>query len=114
MEVRTPSYEALLRACAEEIEADVSQVAKIRKLPNVLVRRDRDVQRLKEGQELEIVLKDGSNTSTHLNIASFNTSGLSLLNLPTLSGDTPPLPPTAAGSAGLALHPASQQLNGLH
>lgn len=105
MELHSLTYEALLKACAEEIEVEISQVAKIRKLPNVLVRRDRDVQRLKEGQELEVVLKE------HLNIAGFGAAGLSMLNLPPLTGDTPSL---SGGSGNLGLHPTTQQLNGLH
>lgn len=108
VELPSLSYEALLRACAEEIEVELSQVVKIRKLPNVLVRRDRDVQRLKEGQELEVVLKD---TVGQLNIAGFSTVGLSMLNLPPLSVDTPPL---SGGSGNMGLHPTPQQLNGLH
>ena len=64
MEVEVPSatYSALLKACCEELEVQTSDVVKIRKLPNVWVRKDRDVQRMKEGQELEVVLKvEGSN-----------------------------------------------------
>ena len=63
VEVEVPSmtYTALLRACCEELQIPTSNVIKIRKLPNVWVRKDRDVQRMKEGQELEIVLKsDGT------------------------------------------------------
>lgn len=107
-EVEVPSltYEALLKACAEEIEVEASQVAKIRKLPNIMVRRDRDVQRLKEGQELEVVLKEDGG---QLSMASFcaSSSGLSMLNLTPLVTDTPPL-----GRVGL--HPTSQHVNGLH
>ena len=60
------TYENLLKSCAEELEVQVSQVAKIRKLPNILIRRDRDVLRLQEGQELEVVLKE-TTASTALN-----------------------------------------------
>lgn len=110
-EVELPSltYETLLKACAEEVEVAASQIAKIRKLPNIMVRRDRDVQRLKDGQELEVVLKENRN---QLNIVS-----ASMLNLPPLSIDgIAPLSggPGPGGSGGMGLHPTSQQINGLH
>ena len=58
VEVEVPSlnYSSLLKSCCEELEVAPHEAAKIRKLPNVLIRRDKDVQRLKEGQELEIIL----------------------------------------------------------
>ena len=56
MEVSTLSYQALLETCAEELEVEISRIAKIRKLPDVLVRKDRDVQRMSNGQKLEVVL----------------------------------------------------------
>ena len=62
VEVAPPTYPALVSACCEELELTPSDVAKIRKLPNVLVRKDRDVQRMADGQELEVVL--GNNTTT--------------------------------------------------
>lgn len=106
MELTSLSYEALLKACAEEIEVEVSQIAKIRKLPNILVRRDRDVQRLKEGQELELVLKEGGVLS------GFCTSsgGLSMLNLAPLVTDMPPL---ARVGSSIGLHPTPPHMNGL-
>ena len=56
VEVPSLSYSSLLKACCEELEVGHHEITKIRKLPNVWVRKDRDVQRLKEGQELEIIL----------------------------------------------------------
>ena len=58
IEVELPalSYAALLNACCEEMEIQPSEIAKIRKLPNICVRKDKDVQRMKDGQELEVVL----------------------------------------------------------
>ena len=65
VEVRPVTYQALLAVCCEELEVGSGDVAKIRKLPNVLVRKDRDVQRMREGQELEVVLKtEPSSAST--------------------------------------------------
>ena len=59
VEVEVPSltYQSLLKAICDELEIALSDVAKIRKLPNILVRKDKDVQRLREGQELEVILK---------------------------------------------------------
>ena len=57
VEVEPMSFQTLLRACCEELEVPMVEVSKIRKLPNVIVRKDQDVQRMKTGQELEIVLK---------------------------------------------------------
>lgn len=58
VEVEVPSltYAALLQSCCEELEVESSTVAKIRKLPNTLVRKDKDVMRLSSLQELELVL----------------------------------------------------------
>ncbi len=56
VEVMSLTYRALLEACAEELEVEVSQISKIRKLPDVLVRKDRDVERMNVGQNLEVVL----------------------------------------------------------
>ena len=60
IEVEVPSltYQSLLLSVCEELELAPSKVTKIRKLPNVLVRKDKDVQRLKEGQELEVITHD--------------------------------------------------------
>ena len=63
VEVAPPTYSALISACCEELELAISEVVKIRKLPNILVRKDRDVQRMKDGQELEVVVK-GEMTSS--------------------------------------------------
>ena len=57
-EVAPPTYSALVSACCVELDLTTSDVAKVRKLPNVLVRKDRDVQRMRDGQELELVLKN--------------------------------------------------------
>ena len=60
VEVEVPpslSYSSLLESCCEELELTPEGVAKIRKLPNVWIRKDKDVQRLKDGQELEVILK---------------------------------------------------------
>ena len=59
VEVEVPSlnYSSLLESCCEELELTPEGVARVRKLPNVWIRKDKDVQRLKDGQELEVILK---------------------------------------------------------
>lgn len=54
--VSSMSFQALLEACCEELEVKASDVAKIRKLPDVLVRKDADVARLTGDERLELVL----------------------------------------------------------
>ena len=63
------TYPSLIAACCEELEVASTDMVKIRKLPNVLIRKDRDVQRMKDGQELEVVLKSET-TPTSATIAS--------------------------------------------
>ncbi|KFO78445.1 Ankyrin repeat domain-containing protein 40, partial [Cuculus canorus] len=50
------TYEDLLRVSCCELGVKPEQVEKIRKLPNTLVRKDKDVARLQDFQELELVL----------------------------------------------------------
>ena len=64
VELVSLTYQALLHACCEELELSITDVAKIRKLPNILVRKDRDIQRMREGQELEVVMKITSEAVT--------------------------------------------------
>lgn len=56
VEVPTLTYMSLLQSCCEELEVEPTAVAKIRKLPNTLVRKNKDVMRLNTLQELELVL----------------------------------------------------------
>ncbi|XP_053309793.1 ankyrin repeat domain-containing protein 40 [Spea bombifrons] len=63
------TYRELLRVCCYELKICTEQVEKIRKLPNTILRKDKDVARLQDFQELELVLKsDGGlfRTSTAL------------------------------------------------
>ncbi|XP_072415088.1 ankyrin repeat domain-containing protein 40 isoform X1 [Chiloscyllium punctatum] len=53
------TYQALLRVSCQELCIDPKQVAKIRKLPNTLLRKDKEVARLQNYQELEFVLQKG-------------------------------------------------------
>lgn len=51
------TYSTLLNVCCEELDIKISQVERIRKLPNTRLRKDSDVKRLIDNQSLEIVLK---------------------------------------------------------
>ncbi|XP_067403566.1 ankyrin repeat domain-containing protein 40-like [Emydura macquarii macquarii] len=57
------TYQDLLRVSCCELGINPEQVEKIRKLPNTLVRKDKDVARLQDFQELELVLVKSDNSS---------------------------------------------------
>ena len=90
VEVEGMTFMVLLQACCEELGVGLSDVAKLRKLPNILLRKDRDVQRLKQGQELELVLKNPHPPPTFVGINPFTTATTStavqLLNVNPLIG----------------------------
>ncbi|XP_077980414.1 ankyrin repeat domain-containing protein 40-like [Glandiceps talaboti] len=51
------TYKNLLETCAKELRINADAVLKIRKMPNTIVRKDKDVLRLHDFQELELVLE---------------------------------------------------------
>ena len=51
------TFKNLVQVCCTELEVDPSTIIKIRKRPNTIVRKDKDVARLKDFQELELVVK---------------------------------------------------------
>ncbi len=51
------SFENLKKNICEELEVEIEDVKKIRKLPNILVRKDKDVLKLSSNDYLELVLK---------------------------------------------------------
>ncbi|XP_043927022.1 ankyrin repeat domain-containing protein 40 [Protopterus annectens] len=55
------TYQTLLTTCCKELGTRPEEVSKIRKLPNTLLRKDRDVARLQDFQELEVVLLKNDN-----------------------------------------------------
>ncbi|XP_078082002.1 ankyrin repeat domain-containing protein 40 [Mustelus asterias] len=61
---RELTYQALLTVCSQELSIQPEQVEKIRKLPNTLLRKDKDVSRLQNFQELELVLLRGDTNPT--------------------------------------------------
>lgn len=79
IEVEVPisqlSFSALLKTCCEELDVNVQKVAKIRKLPNTILRKDKDVLRLHNFQELEVVVQaDKQDTSSNSSESSQNSS----------------------------------------
>ncbi|XP_015609945.1 ankyrin repeat domain-containing protein 40 [Cephus cinctus] len=50
------TLESLLKISCEELAVDPGQVHKLRKLPNTKLRRDKDVERLENLQEIELVI----------------------------------------------------------
>lgn len=50
------TYDELVNVCCKELNINRSQVNKVRKLPNTIIRRDKDVKRLQPYQELEVIL----------------------------------------------------------
>ncbi|XP_024206289.2 putative ANKRD40 C-terminal-like protein [Pan troglodytes] len=59
------SYQNLLNVSCCELGIKPEQVEKIRKLPNTLLRKDKDIRRLRNFQEVELILmKNGSSRLT--------------------------------------------------
>lgn len=58
------SYENVFRICCEELQVLPQNVQKLRKLPNTIVRKDKDVQRLQNFQEMELVMVGTSRPQT--------------------------------------------------
>ncbi|XP_067914832.1 ankyrin repeat domain-containing protein 40 [Heterodontus francisci] len=56
---RELTYQALLTVSCQELNVNPERVERIRKLPNTLLRKDKEVARLQNFQELELVLLKG-------------------------------------------------------
>lgn len=52
--------ENLIQLLSDELDIDKADVVKVRKLPNTILRKDKDVTRLVDFQEIEVVCKKGS------------------------------------------------------
>ncbi|KAJ3646811.1 hypothetical protein Zmor_024381 [Zophobas morio] len=50
------NYRDLIETCCEELGVDKIDIEKIRKLPDVTIRRDEDVQRFNKLEHLEVVI----------------------------------------------------------
>ncbi|XP_076326408.1 ankyrin repeat domain-containing protein 40-like isoform X2 [Tachypleus tridentatus] len=61
------TFKHLVDVCCCELGIDSETILKIRKLPNTIIRKDKDVQRLQNFQEIEIILegKDLLGSCTH-------------------------------------------------
>ncbi|EFN87722.1 Ankyrin repeat domain-containing protein 40 [Harpegnathos saltator] len=62
------TYQALLCICCKELNLTPHQILKLRKLPNTRLRKDKDIQRLQNFQEIEVV----TDTNVYKNIQSTN------------------------------------------
>ena len=97
VDVKELTYLSLLKCCCEELEVPLQEVLKLRKLPNILIRKDKDVSRLGHGQELEMVLR--SNASVHQAVMTFSpfsssSSAVQLINVnPLITSENGLLPP---------------------
>ncbi|XP_031831772.1 ankyrin repeat domain-containing protein 40 isoform X1 [Nomia melanderi] len=49
------TYQTLIDICCQELNIDCTQIVKLRKLPNTKLRKDKDIQRLQNFQEIEVV-----------------------------------------------------------
>ncbi|XP_014207388.1 ankyrin repeat domain-containing protein 40 isoform X1 [Copidosoma floridanum] len=58
------TYQNLIKLCCDELGINQAQIAKLRKLPNTRIRRDKDVDRLQNYQEIEVVLHTPTNFSS--------------------------------------------------
>lgn len=56
------TYSRLLRLCTDELDVNPAHVTRLRKLPNTIIRKDKDVARLINGQELELVVQPEGTT----------------------------------------------------
>lgn len=73
------TYQALLCSCCKELNLTPHQILKLRKLPNTRLRKDKDIQRLQNFQEIEVIT---DLTNVYKSIQS--TNGISN-SLPTLT-----------------------------
>jgi len=65
------TYSRLVRVCSEELGIDPVHILKIRKLPDTILRKDKDIQRLNDFQELELVMSNQKCSDSRYNISPF-------------------------------------------
>lgn len=58
------TYQNLIKLCCNELEINESQIFRLRKLPNTKIRRNKDVQRLQNHQEIEVIIHTSINDAT--------------------------------------------------
>ena len=64
------TFEALIDTMCSQLDIDRQLVTKVRKLPNTIVRKDKDVRRLVDFQELELVLSNKVLSASSRNYAT--------------------------------------------
>lgn len=67
-------YDALLNLMCAELGVDKQLVSRIRKLPNTIVRKDKDVGRLTDFQELELLLTNKATSAASRSYRGITTS----------------------------------------
>ncbi|XP_076379268.1 ankyrin repeat domain-containing protein 40 [Megalopta genalis] len=60
------TYQTLIEVCCQELNIDCNQIVKLRKLPNTKLRKDKDIQRLQNFQEIEVVTNTVNNTHKYM------------------------------------------------
>lgn len=65
------SYSRLARVCSEELGIDPGHILKIRKLPDTILRKDKDIHRLQNFQELELVMSNQKCYDSKYSISPF-------------------------------------------
>lgn len=68
------TYQSLIWICCQELNVEPNQIVKLRKLPNTRLRKDEDIQRLQNFQEIEVVTNT-VNTYKYMQ----NTNGISTM-----------------------------------
>ncbi|XP_050412335.2 ankyrin repeat domain-containing protein 40 [Patella vulgata] len=68
----TLTFVALVKLLCDELKVDSKLVQKVRKRPDTIVRKDKDVARLKDFQELELVLTNKAQSSLSRTYSSGN------------------------------------------
>lgn len=72
------TYQALLCLCCKELDLSSHQIQKLRKLPNTRLRKDKDIQRLQNFQEIEVVI-DATNVYKSMQNANGVANSLPIL-----------------------------------
>ncbi|CAH1794380.1 unnamed protein product, partial [Owenia fusiformis] len=75
------TYDTLLNLMCHELGVNKALVFKIRKMPNTIVRKDKDVQRLTDFQELELVLTNKATSEMSRNYVTSNGPSLREVNI---------------------------------
>jgi hypothetical protein len=59
------NFQYVLSIICRELNVNPSHVTRLRKLPNTIVRKDKDVGRFVDFQELEVVLNNGGSNDSY-------------------------------------------------